>query len=940
MSSKLSKKASCIRRTANFSRVKPNMLIDSKTFSPEILEKAIPLAAPKIEAIVQKIRELDEHDLKHEGKLFKHIIYTDVPQANYSIKIIASALSVMGFHFAGIPIKDEEKLLETRDQNYAILLTKPFGKVSVKTKTKKEILATFNDRKKNVHGKLIRILCLSDAFKEGIDTFDVKYVHMFENTVTHADQKQAIGRATRFCGQKGLEFKPNVGWPLKVFRYNVRIPADVRKDLGTRSDTLHDMFLEYSNLDKRRINFAVDLEEATADASVDKALTEVLHVARAAKRGGADEVESKAKKSKKSSKEREKKKKRVRFAEDVVSPHGRILKSPSLVPRAAPVDNAKQDTPKRVMDARQMQTFVKKKYADLIYKTEELVNKCVDKEGKVSSSRLIEFTPSQEFVRRFFRPESAYKGILLNHSVGTGKTCSAIAATGAFESQGYTILWVTRHSLKSDVYKNIFDQVCHEGFRERLAKDPKAIPRPSASLTTAKLASQYLSSQWIGPISYKQFSNMLLKNNKYYEEMVKRNGEKDPLRKTLVIIDEAHKLYSPQTVGAEKPNTDILESMLWKSYKVSGADSARLILMTATPFTEDPTEQMQLLNLMRPKSDALPVQFDAIMRKWLSKDGHFTKEGRREYMDAVSGYVSYLDRSADARYFAQPIIEDVLVDMTTLGDRDPPKHHDVKIKALAQDIKSVNERVKEVRDKVKQDMAEIKSFYKEEMQKALGKCKDTVTSRYSSDMERIKAKKAEGIARCGTLGRGEKMPCKEHVNTVYRSEVEGTRTRKATGLEKCNNEKSKFMEKRDQELIKAQMDLNDLKSDIANKRSLKKGEADILKKFNAGNRELVAAMKAERLESKVLREALKDMRSEYKGMEDKKSKEALALRAEIKKLASQLEKMRNKVQNMKNKQKLLKMEVGRVIIGNDMAQAPFVKKCLAIEEDDEDEEEM
>ena len=55
---------------------------------------------------------------------------------------------------------------------------------------------------------------------------------------------------------------------------------------------------------------------------------------------------------------------------------------------------------------------------------------------------------------------------------------------------------------------------------------------------------KYLSDNWIEPLSYKQFSNMLLKLNKFYDKIINRNGEDDPLHKTLLIIDEAHKLYT------------------------------------------------------------------------------------------------------------------------------------------------------------------------------------------------------------------------------------------------------------------------------------------------------------------------------------------------------------------------------------------------------------
>ena len=86
--------------------------------------------------------------------------------------------------------------------------------------------------------------------------------------------------------------------------------------------------------------------------------------------------------------------------------------------------------------------------------------------SKGGGGELITYSPTQAFISNFFTPDSPYKGMLLWHSVGTGKTCSAIAtATSTFEPDGYTILWVTRTTLKNDIWKNMFDQVCHERIR-------------------------------------------------------------------------------------------------------------------------------------------------------------------------------------------------------------------------------------------------------------------------------------------------------------------------------------------------------------------------------------------------------------------------------------------------------------------------------------------
>ena len=106
--------------------------------------------------------------------------------------------------------------------------------------------------------------------------FDIKYIHIFEPQVTSADQKQVIGRGTRTCGQKGLEFHPTRGWPLHVFIYDVDMPDPIRKYMAN-SSTAFDLYLKALNIDVRLIEFTHDLERATIFGSVDYELNKNIH---------------------------------------------------------------------------------------------------------------------------------------------------------------------------------------------------------------------------------------------------------------------------------------------------------------------------------------------------------------------------------------------------------------------------------------------------------------------------------------------------------------------------------------------------------------------------------------------------------------------------------------------------------------------------------------
>ena len=96
-------------------------------------------------------------------------------------------------------------------------------------------------------------------------------------------------------------------------------------------------------------------------------------------------------------------------------------------------------------------------------------NKCIVDLKKDDDKKIVSFSNTQLFVQKYLIPQSPYKGIFLYHSVGSGKTCTAIAtATNTFNKEGYTILWVTRHTLKEDIWKNMFDNICNVIIQEKL----------------------------------------------------------------------------------------------------------------------------------------------------------------------------------------------------------------------------------------------------------------------------------------------------------------------------------------------------------------------------------------------------------------------------------------------------------------------------------------
>lgn len=786
---RLSKYASCVRQVAATSPFKKKYMFNDPTFDAAGLVSDGPSMSAQFQTLLETIRVLDETDMKKHGTLFKHFIFTDLRKATYGAKAIGSFLQANGFDIImkaekgfrrrKIVNADQKPVLgadgkptfrmeavkklkvtlaaiaptEGGSNRVGLLQSAPLWRSPLGTDIRKKMLTLFNSRPDNIHGEQIRIMVLDSKFKEGIDLYDVKYVHLMEPQITEADLKQAVGRATRFCGQRGLKFVPNVGWPLEVFLYEAQFhggfPFSASKDHTAFFDA-HTHVMEHSGLDLGLLKMTRDLTVLAIKSAVDYDLTYKINNFKIQSEllsltgpmpGGAASVQRGGVRSS------------IEALPDVETDYQELFPKPPPLPKAetpfsvgdffaAQEAAAEFENAAKHMEFGEFQKFVGERYASFGWESPVVKNGC---EVAPVPGKSVQFSKSQDFVRHYLTPGSPFRGLLAWHSVGTGKTCTAVAtATTEFEKQGYSILWVTRNSLMADVWKNMFGAVCSISIQEQLAAGKK-LPK------TLGGQKRMVSKLWFDPISYRTFQNAVVPVkkgarkgafNKLGTLLRARNGEKDPLARTFIIIDEVHKLLDGDLKASEMADFDAIAKAIHNSYTVSGNHSARVLVMTATPITDNPEGLFKLLNLLIPDESRRFPTLDEFRDDFTDEDGTISAAGARFFQSHAKGLISYLNREFDPSTFAQPQFHTIPVPVSGSSVQADEALVRACVDADAEVVEELDcdvaELQKELADKLaaaeakempKKELAAAKRTLKAEYKTRIDECKEAARTR-------------------------------------------------------------------------------------------------------------------------------------------------------------------------------------------------------------------
>jgi|APGre2960657468_1045069.scaffolds.fasta_scaffold00060_12 hypothetical protein len=255
-----------------------------------------------------------------------------------------------------------------------------------------------------------------------------------------------------------------------------------------------------------------------------------------------------------------------------------------------------------------------------------------------ATNKKIKLFSHQKIVRDFLQVNSPYRGVLLYHGLGVGKTCASIAAAEDFIDSGRKIIIMLPASLETNYRKDIMNcsrvglnrrktwsKVTLDVTKKDAAQlfkrlvgffryDEAHVSEQTSSNSVATLWIPFIPKQLSIPesaISTTPFKELTKKDQsqikKALDSMIKNrytfisyNGLSKSLIEDMpaklfndafVVIDEAHNFISQAT------HANTLKYVLYN--KLLEAKNSKFILLTGTPVINDPFELAYTLNLIR-----------------------------------------------------------------------------------------------------------------------------------------------------------------------------------------------------------------------------------------------------------------------------------------------------------------------------------------------------
>lgn len=245
----------------------------------------------------------------------------------------------------------------------------------------------------------------------------------------------------------------------------------------------------------------------------------------------------------------------------------------------------------------------------------------------------------QLFVSKFINPKTRYKGILVFHKIGSGKTCLSIL-TGLQWYKTRRVIFLVPASLVGNVYKEFRSECTGNLYISKTERKQLSKMHPKST--------EY--KELVDTINKRVDKDFEIYSFHKYVNLVEQN--KINLKNALVIVDEV------QNIVSEK---GLFYRTILDSFNKSSS-SARFVIMSGTPIFDKPVELALTINLLKPTVPMPTGQnFNNLFLQPIN--GGYALKNRELLMQMLKGYISF-SPGAPKIAFPQQIIKIVKCPMS------------------------------------------------------------------------------------------------------------------------------------------------------------------------------------------------------------------------------------------------------------------------------------
>lgn len=326
----------------------------------------------------------------------------------------------------------------------------------------------------------------------------------------------------------------------------------------------------------------------------------------------------------------------------------------------------------------------------------DLLNNLYKENNEIIKKTLFEY---QRYIFNYLVFTDA-RGILLYHSVGSGKTLTSISIAEEFRKLGRDIIILSSKSLQNNYKKEI------KTYLDKVSSDENKITEDEVE----QIINQY---KFVTSNAKNMISSLDDKISSFLSKYKNDDQNSTNLENKIIIIDEAHNLFNSIVNGSKIANEFYNIIMNTKNIK--------LLFLTGTPIINNPFE--------------IAVAFNMLYGKIIPQDLYSKKNNKKNYYTILPEYYSDFQK-----YFIDS-------DSNSIKNEDKFKNRIFGLVSYYGDmyttlVKSIKEDIKELKTKenypdrlpIKIETIEMSLIQNIEYMKA----RDIEKKKHQSFMERMK----------------------------------------------------------------------------------------------------------------------------------------------------------------------------------------------------------